>query len=73
MTTITGLQRKIFIKAIKSKGLEIEKGGTPCMKLTIYDVAEKAGVSISTVSKVMNNQPIGKKTKGFKSSRGTKL
>lgn len=33
------------------------------MKLTIYDVAEKAGVSISTVSKVMNNQPIGKKTK----------
>ncbi|QJX81308.1 LacI family DNA-binding transcriptional regulator [Priestia megaterium] len=33
------------------------------MKSTIYDVAEKAGVSISTVSKVLNNQPVGKKSK----------
>ncbi|WP_034671975.1 LacI family DNA-binding transcriptional regulator [Ectobacillus panaciterrae] len=33
------------------------------MKATIYDVAEKAGVSISTVSKVINNQPVGKKSK----------
>ncbi|QNF29702.1 LacI family DNA-binding transcriptional regulator [Metabacillus elymi] len=33
------------------------------MKITIYDVAEKAGVSISTVSKVLNNQQVGKKSK----------
>ncbi|MFP3123640.1 LacI family transcriptional regulator [Ectobacillus funiculus] len=33
------------------------------MKPTIYNVAEKAGVSISTVSKVMNNQPVRKETK----------
>ncbi|WP_129731674.1 LacI family DNA-binding transcriptional regulator [Ectobacillus funiculus] len=33
------------------------------MKTTIYDVAEKAGVSISTVSKVMNDQQVGKKSK----------
>ncbi|MCY8238823.1 LacI family transcriptional regulator [Bacillus inaquosorum] len=33
------------------------------MKTTIYDVAEKAGVSISTVSKVINHQPVGIKSK----------
>ncbi|OYD07403.1 LacI family DNA-binding transcriptional regulator [Paludifilum halophilum] len=33
------------------------------MKPTIYDVAEKAGVSIATVSYVMNNQKVGKKSK----------
>lgn len=33
------------------------------MKITIYNVAEKAGVSISTVSKVLNNQQVGKKSK----------
>src|SRR5690554_5208137 len=33
------------------------------MKPTIYDVAEKAGVSIATVSYVMNNQKVGKKSR----------
>lgn len=33
------------------------------MKPTIYDVAREAGVSIATVSKVMNNQRVGKKSK----------
>ncbi|PTM57902.1 LacI family DNA-binding transcriptional regulator [Desmospora activa] len=33
------------------------------MKPTIYDVAEKAGVSIATVSKVINHLPVGQKTK----------
>ena len=34
------------------------------MKPTIYDVAEKAGVSIATVSKVINDKPdVGQKTK----------
>ncbi|MCY8981222.1 LacI family DNA-binding transcriptional regulator [Bacillus halotolerans] len=33
------------------------------MKTTIYDVAEKAGVSISTVSKVINHQSVGIKSK----------
>jgi DNA-binding LacI/PurR family transcriptional regulator len=33
------------------------------VKITIYDVAERAGVSISTVSKVMNDQQVGKKSK----------
>jgi LacI family transcriptional regulator len=33
------------------------------MKPTIYDVAKEAGVSIATVSKVINSQPVGKKSK----------
>ncbi|SEN20080.1 LacI family DNA-binding transcriptional regulator [Lihuaxuella thermophila] len=33
------------------------------MKPTIYDVAREAGVSIATVSKVINNQQVGKKSK----------
>lgn len=34
------------------------------MAITIYDIAEKSGYSISTVSKVMNNYPdVGKKTR----------
>jgi DNA-binding LacI/PurR family transcriptional regulator len=33
------------------------------MKPTIYDVARESGVSIATVSKVINNQPVGKKSK----------
>ncbi|GAA4714633.1 LacI family DNA-binding transcriptional regulator [Brevibacillus fulvus] len=33
------------------------------MKPTIYDVAREAGVSIATVSKVINHQRVGKKTK----------
>lgn len=33
------------------------------MKPTIYDVAREAGVSIATVSKVMNNQRVGEKSK----------
>ncbi|MGG1245253.1 hypothetical protein BHT94_19615 [Bacillus licheniformis] len=33
------------------------------MKTTIHDVAEKAGVSISTVSKVINHGPVGVKSK----------
>lgn len=33
------------------------------MKPTIYDVAREAGVSIATVSKVINNQKVGKKSK----------
>ena len=32
------------------------------MKVTINDVAELAGVSIKTVSRVMNNEPSVKKT-----------
>src|SRR4051812_13207518 len=34
------------------------------MRLTIYDIAEKAGVSKSTVSRVLNDNPnVGKKTR----------
>ena len=42
------------------------------MKVTIHDVAAKAGVSIKTVSRVMNNEPSVKPTTVDKVSRRTR-